>query len=233
VKCIADISDIDISFNVKDGDLLNPNDICFYGTGLTSQILRIERVMLNLIQHLSGVATQVSCFVKTLNDDRIKILDTRKTIPGLRDLQKYAVRVGGGVNHRFTLSDMILIKDNHIQVCGGIVSAIEKALVAKQRHLIKIEVECDSVQLVRDICGCLDVIDVVMLDNMSISDIELCSTILRSVKKDILIEVSGGVTLENIASYKGLDIDYISSGAITHSVSAVDISLDITGIEAE
>jgi nicotinate-nucleotide pyrophosphorylase (carboxylating) len=158
---------------------------------------------------------------KALEGTKIKILDTRKTTPGIRELQKYAVRVGGGKNHRFGLFDMIMIKDNHIAAVGGIKNAILS--VIKHNNGLKIEVECETLAQVTE--AIKHKIDVIMLDNMPIKQIKIASKIIRTT--EIKIEVSGGVNFKNINKYKELDIDYISTGSLTHSVQAVDISAKI------
>ena len=177
--------------------------------------------MLNLIQHLSGVATVTQNFVKALNNKKITILDTRKTLPTLRELEKYAVLCGGGKNHRLSLSDMILIKDNHIAAAGS----IKKAIAAAKKSGKKIEVECDnSTQVAEAIIAAPDII---MLDNMNSAELKKSIALIQKSKKKIQIEVSGGVNLENIKNFRTLAIDFISIGSLTHSARAVDIGLDI------
>lgn len=213
-------SNLDLEFFANDGDKIKAKKPILTGRGSSKIILAGERVILNLVQHLSAISTATNEFAKKLNDKKIKILDTRKTLPGLRALQKYAVKIGGGENHRFSLSEMILIKDNHIAACGSVKKAILNARQGKK----KIEIECDNFAQVKEaVAGAPDII---MLDNMSIAEIEKCAREIRKNSK-ILIEVSGGINLENIANYRGLDIDFISIGSLTHSVKAVDIGLDI------
>lgn len=205
---------------VKDGDHILKDKNIVKGQGDAKIVFAAERVMLNLIQILSGVATTTSAFVKNLSDKNIDILDTRKTLPNYRALQKYAVSVGGGKNHRFNLSDMILIKDNHIASAGGIRNAILAA--KKNKNKLKIEVECDNVSQVREAIKCNP--DIIMLDNMTIFNIRRA---IKIIDKKCKIEVSGGVNLKNIKKYRRLDIDFISVGAITHSPISIDIGLDI------
>lgn len=241
-------SEIKLKINKKDGQKVAANDTIATGIGDTKLVLAAERTILNLIQHLSGVATITQQFVTKLDNKKIKILDTRKTIPYLRNLQKYAVKVGGGENHRFNLSDMILIKDNHIAAAGSVSDAInaakngankvqsankiqsaQKIKIAKKIKIaqkIKIEVECDNIKQVAE--AIYSNPDIIMLDNMTIKQITQASQLIRSYKnKKILIEVSGGIAIENIAKYRNLDIDFISVGSITHSIKAADIGLDI------
>lgn len=203
----------------KDGDVVKPKKSIAEGSGDAKLIFAFERVVLNLIQHLSGISTTTNKFVKKLNNKKIKILDTRKTLPGLRNLQKYAVEIGGAKNHRFNLSDMILIKDNHIAAAGSIENAIK---LAKKNKNLKIEVECDNLAQVKKAVACSP--DVIMLDNMSINEIKEAQKIIA---KKCKIEISGGVNINNISDYSDLDVDFISVGALTHSVKAVDIGLDI------
>lgn len=214
-------SKLDYQILAKEGAPLEPEKSIARGHGDARLIFAAERVILNLIQHLSGVATFTDQFVKKLNNKKIKILDTRKTLPGLRDLQKYAVTVGGGKNHRHNLAEMILIKDNHIAAAGGVSQAI---LAAKKMPNKKIEIECDNFQQVVEAVKSKP--DVIMLDNMNKSEIKKCVAEIRKNKK-IKIEISGGVNLENIKNFSDLDIDFISIGAITHSAKSVDIGLDV------
>jgi nicotinate-nucleotide pyrophosphorylase (carboxylating) len=208
----------------KDGDLAKKNSIIAQGYGNAKIIFAAERVILNILQHLSGIATSTNQLVKKLNNNKIKILDTRKTLPGLRKLQKYAVKIGGGENHRFNLSDMILIKDNHIAAAKSVEAAIKSA--KKNNNNLKIEIECDNIKQVKQAIN--SEADIIMLDNMNLNLIKQSCTLIRGCKKKkILIEISGGISSENIEKYRHLDIDFISIGSLTHSVKAVDIGLDI------
>ncbi len=217
-------SEIKLKTHKKDGNRVKKSEVIATGEGDTKLILAAERTILNLIQHLSGIATLSNQFVEKLNDKKIKILDTRKTIPGLRNLQKYSTKIGGCKNHRFNLSDMILIKDNHIAASGSITAAINNA--KKNNKKLKIEIECDNIKQVAE--AIYSEPDVIMLDNMNISQIKQSSELIRSYKnKEIMIEVSGGINMASIAKYRNLDIDFISVGSLTHSVKAVDIGLDI------
>lgn len=214
---------LDMKIFAKDGDFLSESEAIATGSGDAKLIFAAERVILNLTQHLSGISTITNHFKKALNNNKIKILDTRKTLPGLRSLQKYAVKIGGGTNHRFDLSDLILIKDNHIAAAGGVKNAIEAAKNNVEK--LKIEVECDTFKQVSQALKSNP--DIIMLDNMLPKEITKCSELIRSHSKKILIEVSGGITIKSIKSLKNLDIDFISIGSLTHSVKAVDIGLDI------
>ncbi len=205
----------------KDGETIFPKEIFLKGRAVASDFLVAERTSLNLMQQLSAVSTKTKKMKMALEGSEIQILDTRKTVPSLRFLQKYAVKCGGGQNHRFGLYDLAMIKDNHIKAAGGVNQAISSLLKAKLGT--KIEVECETISQVREAIN--HPIDIIMLDNMAPSQIAEASKIIRTTA--IKIEVSGGVSLENIGTFKTLDIDFISSGALTHSVEAVDISANI------
>lgn len=216
---------------IKDGDLITRGKPIAVGRGDAKLVFAAERVMLNIIQHLSGTSTLTNQFITKLSSKNIQILDTRKTLPSLRILQKYAVLCGGGKNHRQDLSDMILIKDNHIAAAGNITNAIlgAKAIASKSKKKLKIEIECDNYAQVLESSALAP--DIIMLDNMPPTEIKKCSIAIRKASKDlkkkIQIEVSGGINLENIKKFSKLDIDFISIGALTHSAKAVDIGLDI------
>lgn len=212
---------LEIKINAKDGASIKAGSLIAQGFGDAKLIFAAERVILNLLQHLSGIATLTNEFVKKLNNPKIKILDTRKTLPSLRTLQKYAVTVGGGKNHRLNLSDMILIKDNHIAAAGSVSMALELAKKSKK----KIEIECDNFKQVAEALKYKP--DVIMLDNMKPAEIKKCSELIRKNSKKTKIEISGGVNLGNIKTFSKLAIDFISIGLLTHSARAVDIGLDI------
>lgn len=211
---------IDFSLNFKDGDLVKKGQKIVTGKGNARLIFAAERVILNLIQHLSGISTLTKQFVEALNDENIQILDTRKTTPNLRAFEKYAVLKGGGKNHRFDLSDMILIKDNHIASCNNIEEAILKA--RKGAKNLKIEVECDDLEQVKQALKATP--DIIMLDNMTLDQVKEAKKIIGKACK---IEVSGGINLDNIKNYRGIGVDFISSGAITHSAISLDLGLDV------
>jgi nicotinate-nucleotide pyrophosphorylase (carboxylating) len=191
--------------------------------GRVRSILTCERVALNLLQHLSGIATLTHRFVKQVKGTGVKIVDTRKTTPGLRLLEKYAVGVGGGYNHRLTLSDMALIKDNHIKAAGGVKQAVEKVRRAGSRVPVEIEVGPD---MDLDELKNLDV-DVIMLDNWRVTDLRRAIRVLRGFASKPLIEVSGGIGLENVRKIALSGPDVISVGSLTHSAPSLDISLDL------
>lgn len=191
------------------------------GEGAAREILLLERTILNYLQHLSGIATLTRQYVAKTAGTKAKICDTRKTIPGLRTLQKYAVRCGRGHNHRLALDSGILIKDNHIAICGSVTKSIELARL-KAPHYMKIEVECDSLEQVREALGCN--VDIIMLDNMSLEQIKEALEIIAGRS---LVEVSGGVDLGNVEAIARTGVDLISIGRLTHSARAVDIGLDI------
>jgi len=212
--------DITIKSVFVDGDHLPKNSIIIEGSGNARTIFAAERLVLNLMQHLSGIATITNQYTKQISG-KTKILDTRKTIPGLRQLQKYAVKTGGGQNHRMALYDGILIKDNHIAAAG----TVEKAIQMVRKNLIKkmlIEVECDKLSQVSEAIAAKA--DIIMLDNMNLEQIKKAVILINGKAK---IEVSGGINLEKIKAISQTGVDYISVGALTHSVKAVDIGLDI------
>jgi len=214
-------SDLETNFYYKDGDKIQRDTYFGEVTGDVSSILTGERTALNFLQRLSGIATNTLRYTACLKNSGIKILDTRKTTPGHRVLEKYAVKVGGGANHRFGLFDGVLIKDNHIDAAGSITEAVKKA---KENipSTVKIEVEIRNLHELKEAVKAGT--DIVMLDNFKRDDIiEACKIVNKRAK----IEISGGITLEEIDSLKRYDIDYISVGALTHSSYNIDISLKI------
>ena len=206
--------------DAKDGDCFYKGDVLRNVDAEVCRLLSAERTALNFLQHLSGIATLTSKYVKAVEGTRVKITDTRKTIPGLRPLEKYAVRCGGGHNHRQTLADMVLIKDNHIAYAGGIKPAVE-LVKRNSSHALKIEIEVSSLAQVRDALE--SQVDVIMLDNMNIE--EMCSA-ARLVGGKTLVEASGNVTLDNVRKIAECGVDIISIGRLTHSAASADISLD-------
>jgi nicotinate-nucleotide pyrophosphorylase (carboxylating) len=190
-------------------------------SGSTRVLLAGERVALNLLQHMSGIATLTSKYVEQIKGFKAQVLDTRKTLPGLRQLEKYAVRMGGGVNHRFGLYDGVLIKDNHIKAAGGITNAIKSAR-KQARNLFKIEVETKSLDDVREALAAKA--DIIMLDNMSL---DMMREAVKLINDRAPVEASGNVTLETIRAVAETGVDFISSGTLTHSAPAVDISMKI------
>ncbi|HEX8232090.1 MAG TPA: carboxylating nicotinate-nucleotide diphosphorylase [Caulobacteraceae bacterium] len=188
--------------------------------GKARAVLAAERVTLNLLQRLSGIATLTAAYVQAVEGTGARIADTRKTTPGLRALEKYAVRCGGGVNHRFGLDDAILIKDNHVAACGGVGAAVERARAAAG-HLVKVEVEVDGLEQLEEALRFGP--DVVMLDNFSLEDLRAA---VAMAKGRAVLEASGGVTLETVWAIAETGVDVISVGALTHSAPALDIGLD-------
>src|SRR5271165_5497650 len=192
-------------------------------SGKTRAILSAERVALNLLQHLSGIATATHHFVEAVAGTHARIVCTRKTTPGLRAFEKYAVRAGGGSNHRFGLFDAVLIKDNHIAAAGSIPAAIERARGAVG-HMVKIEVEVDTIAQLEDALH--HPIDAVLLDNMAVPELKNAVARAKAVRPGIQCEASGGVRLVTVRAIAETGVDMISVGALTHSVKALDIGLD-------
>ena len=212
--------DIEIAAHTRDGSAVAAKTALMTVAGPARAVLSAERVALNLIGHLSGVASATHEFVRRIAGTRTRICCTRKTTPGLRALEKYAVRCGGGFNHRFGLDDAILIKDNHIAACGGIGPALQRAKAAAG-HLVKIEIEVDTLAQLDEALPYEP--DVVLLDNFSLDDLRLA--VVRA-KRKVLLEASGGVTLEIVRAIAETGVDVISSGALTHSAPVLDIGLD-------
>ncbi|MBI3651563.1 MAG: carboxylating nicotinate-nucleotide diphosphorylase [Acidobacteria bacterium] len=210
-----------------DGDNLSSGTVFANIEGLATTLLAGERTALNLVQRLSGIATLTKAFADKVEGTRAKIIDTRKTTPGLRMLEKYAVSVGGGVNHRFGLDDGVLIKDNHIALAGGVRRAIELARQTAH-HLLKIEVEVANQAQLREALTAKA--DVIMLDNLKPEAVRECVKMIREAAPNTLIEASGGVTLSTVRELAECEVDLISVGAITHSATAIDISLKIAPI---
>lgn len=206
---------------VKEGEQVAKGQTLMEVSGSARSILTAERIALNFLQRLSGIATRTAKFVDLVRYYNAKIVDTRKTTPGLRALEKYAVVVGGGRNHRFGLFDAVLIKDNHIEIAGGIKPAV---MAARQQipHTMRIEVECETLEQIDE---ALEVkADIIMLDNMTS---EMMREAVEKIAGRALTEASGGVTEETIVDTAKSGVDYISIGALTHSIKALDISLDI------
>jgi nicotinate-nucleotide pyrophosphorylase (carboxylating) len=213
-----------IKFDAKarDGDSVKANTTLAVIEGPAIAILSGERVALNFLGHLSGIATMTAAYAAKIAHTNAKITDTRKTTPGLRALEKYAVRCGGGVNHRFGLDDAVLIKDNHIAVAGGVAKALDAARAAVG-HLVKVEIEVDTLDQLRQVLASGKA-DVVLLDNMKP---ETLREAVALCKDKIVTEASGGVTLESVATIAETGVDVISSGALTHSAPSLDVALDI------
>ncbi|MBU1023529.1 carboxylating nicotinate-nucleotide diphosphorylase [bacterium] len=216
-----DITDDNFQQYKKDGLEISAGDIIAELILPPGTLLKGERVALNLITHLSGIATLTDKFVNLVGKDGPAISDTRKTIPGLRVLQKYAVRVGGGTNHRMSLSDAVLIKNNHISLAGGIIEAVER-IKARIGHTVKIEVEVSDIQGVHQ--ALTAGVDIIMLDNFSPDKAAQASEIIGD---KAVVELSGGINLDNIRDYISAGVYIISIGALTHSVKALDMSLHV------
>ncbi|MFW6131445.1 MAG: carboxylating nicotinate-nucleotide diphosphorylase [Candidatus Aminicenantaceae bacterium] len=205
----------------KDGQSVKKNDQIASLSGRSISLLKGERTALNFIQRMSGIATKTNRFVKALEGTKTKILDTRKTTPGLRVLEKYAVKMGGGENHRLNLSSMVIIKDNHIQITGSISDSVQKAK-EKMKKDMKIEVEARNFEEVKEAIN--SGVDMVMLDNMGIKDIK---KVVQCFGNKVLFEVSGNVDLEDIKNLASTGVDFISVGALTHSYKSIDLSMEI------
>jgi len=211
---------------VIDGDKVNIGEVVIELEGPLSSILQGERTALNFLQHLSGIATATKRAVDQVAGLSTSIVDTRKTLPGWRSLQKYAVRVGGGQNHRFGLYDAVMLKDNHLAAVGGLTEAVQR-VKAQIGHMIKIEVECETIEQVEEAVACG--VDVIMLDNMGLE--EMREAVLY-IDQRAIVEASGGIQEEYLREVAKTGVDLISIGALTHSVKAMDFSLDLGEIKA-
>jgi nicotinate-nucleotide pyrophosphorylase (carboxylating) len=205
---------------VKDGQEVSANTELIRLNAETRSILKAERTALNFLSHLSGIATLTSLWVKEVSSSNTAIRDTRKTTPGLRELEKYAVRMGGGLNHRMSLSDQALIKDNHIAAAGSVSEAINRVKKAAPGALI--EVEVDTLEQLKEALQCS--VEIVLLDNMSLEQVKAAVEIARG--SNTKLESSGGLKLENAAAYAATGVDYLAVGALTHSAPVLDIGLD-------
>lgn len=208
---------------MKDGDSIKPGDIVFEISGSARSILTTERLMLNCMQRMSGIATQTNSIVKLIAGTKTTLLDTRKTTPGMRLLEKWAVKIGGGQNHRFGLFDMIMIKDNHVDFAGGIKQALEAVKKYQQSKNLNLKVELE-VRNEKELFEALSIggFDRIMLDNFSP---ELIKTVLPQIPDNIETEASGGITIDTIRTYAETGVQFISVGALTHSVKSLDLSL--------
>lgn len=213
-------SRLEFEKSFEDGQEFTGGDILARVKGNSVAILKGERTALNFLQRMSGIATKTRKFVQALEGAKTKILDTRKTTPGLRMLEKYAVRMGGGENHRLNLSEMVMIKDNHIKIVGGVSEAVKRAR-KKVKKTVKIEVETQSLDEVKEAVE--SGADIVMLDNMPL---EIMREVVTWVKGKVPVEVSGEVVLEKIRDIASLGVDFISVGSLTHSYKSLDISLE-------
>jgi nicotinate-nucleotide pyrophosphorylase (carboxylating) len=208
----------------SDGDEVENGKVIARTSGFADVLLAGERVALNLLQRLSGIATLTRQYVRAVEGTRAQIVDTRKTTPGLRMLEKYAVLSGGGRNHRFGLDDGVLIKDNHIALAGGVASAVEGAR-ERVGHLHKIEIEVSNERDLREALA--HGADIILLDNLSPEETARMVTLARELAPQVALESSGGITLENVRAYAETGVDLVSIGALTHSARAMDISFKI------
>ncbi|MEE9174855.1 MAG: carboxylating nicotinate-nucleotide diphosphorylase, partial [Thermodesulfobacteriota bacterium] len=211
--------EVTVAQKLKDGEHVNPGDEILVIKGSIHAVLSGERLSLNLLQRMSGIATATSKYVAAISGYRTRILDTRKTAPGLRVLDKYAVSIGGGCNHRFGLYDAVLIKDNHIDFAGNISNAVE-IVRSKYQSKFKVEVETSTLDEVREALKAGA--DIIMLDNMTV---EMMKEAVRIINGKSITEASGGITLDNVRQIADTGVDFISVGAITHSSPALDIGL--------
>lgn len=215
--------DLKVEVLITDGTPVKKGDIAFYVSGKTQSILSAERLVLNVMQRMSGIATMTHSVVKLIEGTNCQILDTRKTTPLIRHLEKWAVTIGGGSNHRFGLYDMVMIKDNHHDYAGGITAAVNrcKAYLAAHNIQVKIEVETRNLAEVEEALA-VGGVDVIMLDNMSLDDMR---TAVQRIQHRCKVEASGGVTAQTLRAIAETGVDYVSMGALTHSVKSLDISL--------
>jgi nicotinate-nucleotide pyrophosphorylase (carboxylating) len=219
------IIDKDIKFEpfISDGSKISPGDIVFHVSGRIHSILKSERLVLNIMQRMSGIATSTSQYAEKIKGLKTRILDTRKTTPGMRFLEKEAVRTGGGMNHRMGLYDMIMLKDNHIDYAGGIENAIIKTrdYLSHSKKNLKVEIEVRNLDEVRKILE-IGGVDRIMLDNFNLDDTREAVSLIG---KRYETESSGGITIETIRAYAECGVDYISVGALTHHIKSLDMSL--------
>jgi nicotinate-nucleotide pyrophosphorylase (carboxylating) len=222
VYLVAD-SDLTMDIRITDGSFVSEGDIVFTVTGRQQSILKTERLILNIMQRMSGIATSTNTYVKNLKGLKTKILDTRKTTPGFRYFEKEAVRLGGGLNHRVGLYDMIIIKDNHIDFAGGISIAISKtnAYLREHNKTLKIEIEARDLHDVEEILS-VGGVDRIMLDNFGLEETRQA---IKLIEGRFETESSGGITLSTIRAYAKCGVDYISVGALTHQIRSLDLSL--------
>ncbi|HBJ1647898.1 TPA: carboxylating nicotinate-nucleotide diphosphorylase [Clostridium botulinum] len=219
-KRVFDIlGNVQIQFNKKDGDKICSGEKIALLKGDARNVLLGERVALNLLQRMSGISTLTNKFVNKIEHTRVKLLDTRKTTPNLRILEKYSVKIGGGYNHRFNLSDGIMLKDNHINAAGGIKKSVE--MCKKNSSFVrKIEVEAETLDMVNEALEAK--VDIIMLDNMNL---KTAKEAVRIINNRVLIEFSGNVNIDNIKEIAEIGVDYISVGALTHSAKILDLSM--------
>jgi nicotinate-nucleotide pyrophosphorylase (carboxylating) len=208
---------------INDGESVKHGDIAFFVSGSVHSILKAERLVLNTMQRMSGIATKTNSIVKVLEGTNTQVLDTRKTTPGLRYLEKLSVKIGGGVNHRFGLYDMILIKDNHVDYAGGITNAIHSAQNYLKVNKIQIPIEIE-VRNLQELMQVIEIgsVDRILLDNFDFSTLRKAVELINGA---FITEASGGITENNVLEYAKCGVDYVSMGALTHSVKSLDMSL--------
>lgn len=217
---------LQFTVRMREGEMVAQGAVLAELKGKARALLSAERVALNFLGHLSGIATKTRTFVDAIEGTGARITCTRKTTPGLRALEKYAVRVGGGVNHRFGLFDAVLIKDNHIAAAGGIGAAIERVL-AQARHMVKVEVEVDTLEQLDE--ALTYPVDAILLDNMPP---DVLAEAVRRTQKRVILEASGGVTLQTVRAIAETGVDLISVGGLTHSAAALDVGLDFAPLRS-
>ena len=210
-----------ITEHLKDSDAVSPKEKIITVSGNAQSILQAERIALNFLTHMSGISSETSKYVSAVSHTKAKILDTRKTLPGYRLLQKHAVKMGGGHNHRMGLYDMVLIKAHHIAAAGGVVPALEK--VKATNPDVKIEIEVDTLEQLQEVMPFEDIVDFILLDNMPP---DVLNEALKIIEGKIFSEASGGVNMDTVVDIAETGVDYISIGALTHSVTVFDIGLD-------
>ena len=220
IATLQEVGLTNIQVKMNDGDSLKPGDVILTVTGNTRAILLAERTALNFVGHLSGIATLTAQWVEAVAGTKCKVRDTRKTTPGYRQLEKYAVRMGGGTNHRMSLSDAALIKDNHIAAAGGVSQAF--SAVRSAFPDAPIEIEVDTLDQLREVLPLKP--DLVLLDNMEPA---LCAQAVAIVNGAVKLEASGGISIENARAFAESGVDYIAIGALTHSAPVLDIGLDL------
>ena len=224
VKALCKIEKIKFEFFKKDGESIKKGDVIVALEGKSNKILMCERTMLNLLQHASGISTNVNSYIQELKNVKVKLLDTRKTRPMLRIFEKYAVRCGGGSNHRMGLDDCLMLKDTHLKTINDLKSFIDNARY-KLPYTTKIEVECESVEDAKYAMGCGS--DMIMCDNMNINEIKEVVNFKNENYPHILLEASGNITKDNILKYANTGVDAISSGSLIHQATWLDFSMKI------
>ncbi|TCK06662.1 carboxylating nicotinate-nucleotide diphosphorylase [Phorcysia thermohydrogeniphila] len=217
---------VSFSWFYGEGAPVKKGDVIGKVSGSIKTLLTCERTALNLLQKLSGIATETRRYVEILKGSRVKLLDTRKTTPGLRLLEKYATRVGGALNHRFGLYDAVMVKDNHIKAFGGVQEAVKR--VAQSIPVTtKIEVEVESDEQLTELLEVIDLVDIVMLDNWELKGVEEAVKRLKEAKPSVKVELSGGITLEKLRVIRELPVDYVSTSKIITAAKWVDVSLEV------